>query len=112
MILSAAFSPQDCVCHFLVSHINNQKCQLGNDGINNYTLFCYWLRRMMPVTPASNYGIHTWTGNVQFHSSAHAAVVEEENTTIYLEQDSAAFIALAEVSHHSRELSGSYSLAH
>jgi len=43
---------------------------------------------------------------------AHAAIVEEEDTTVYLEQGSATFNALAEVSHHSRALSGSHSPAH
>ena len=38
---------------------------------------------------------------------AHAAIVEEEDMTVYLEQGSAAFNALPEVNHHSTALSGS-----
>ena len=47
----------------------------------------------MIVTPVSHCGIHTWTGNVQFHLCAHAAIVEEEDPPMYLEQGSAAFNA-------------------
>ena len=64
---------------------NQRKCQLGDDAINYFTLW------------------HP-------HACAYAAIVEEEDTTMYLEQSSAAFNALPEVSHHSTALSGS--LAH
>ena len=66
----------------------------------------------MVVTPASHCGIHTGTGNAEFHSCAHAAIVEEDNTTIYLEQGSAVFKALPEVSHHCRKFSGNPSSLH
>ena len=91
---------------FWSSHMNNQrKCQLGDDAINYFTFLCCWLQRTMVVTPSSHCGIHTWGGNVQFHSCAHAAIVEED-TTMYLEQGSAAFNALFVISHHSTALSG------
>ena len=91
---------------------NQRKCHLGDDALNYFTFLCWWLQRTVVVTLASHCGIHTWTGNVQFHSCAHAAIVEEEDTTMYLEQGSAAFDALPEVSHHSTALSGSHSPAH
>ena len=91
---------------------NQRKCQLGDAAMNYFTFLCCWLQRTVIVTPVSHCGTHTWTGNVQFHSCAHAAIVEEDDTTMYLEQGSAAFNALPEVSHHSTALSGSHSLAH
>jgi len=43
---------------------------------------------------------------------AHDAIVEEEDTTVYLEQGSAAFNSLTEVIHHITALSGSHSPVH
>ena len=57
----------------------------------------YRIQRTMVVTPASHCGIHTWSMNVQVHTYAHGAVVENEDTTMYLEQGSAAFSALKSV---------------
>ena len=77
---------------------NQRKCQLGDDGMNYFTFLCCWLQKTVIVA-------HT-------HACAYAAIVEEEDKTMNLEQSSAAFNALPEVSHHSTALSGSHSLAH
>ena len=84
---------------------NQRKCQLGDDAMNYFMFLCCWLQKTVIVIPVSHCGIHT-------HAYAYAAIVEEEDTTMYLEQSSAAFNALPEVSHHSTALSGSHSLAH
>ena len=42
-------------------------------------------------------GIHNWTGNVKYHKCGHTPVVEEGDTTMYLEQMSPAFSALKSV---------------
>ena len=87
---------------------NQRKYQLGDDAMNYFTFLCCWLQ----ITPASHCGIDTWTGDIQFHSCAHAAIFEEEDTMMYLEQGSAAFNALPEVIHHCTTLSGSHSPDH
>ena len=85
---------------FWLSYMNNQrKCQLGDDAMN-YLL----------VT--ENGDCHSCITLWHPHACAHAAIIEEEDTTMCLEQGSAAFNALPEVSHHSMTLSGSHSLAH
>ena len=81
---------------------NHRKCQLGDDAMNYFTFLCWWLQRTVIVIPV------LWHS----HACAQAPIVEEEDTTMYLEQGSAAFNALPEVSHHSIALSGSHSLAH
>ena len=81
--------------------MNNQgKCQLGDDAMNYFTFLCCWLQKTVIVT--------LWHP----HACAHAAIVDKEDMTMYLEQSSAGFNALPEVSHHSTALSGSHSLAH
>ena len=42
-------------------------------------------------------GIHEWTGNAKFHRCSHEPVVDGEDTTFYLTQDSPAFSALKSV---------------
>ena len=76
---------------------NQRKCQLGDDGMNYFTFLCCWLQKTVIVA-------HT--------RMCIRCNVEEEDTTMYLEQSSAAFNALPEVSHHSTALSGSHSIAH
>ena len=65
---------------FWSCHMNIQrKCHLGYDAMHYFTFLCCWLQRTMVVTFESLCGIHKWTGNVQFHSCAHAAIIEEED---------------------------------
>ena len=87
---------------FWYSHMNNQrKCQLGDE-----------LFHVPLLLVTTNSDCHSCITLWHPHACAYAAIVEEEDTTMYLEQCSAAFNALPEVSHHSTALSGSHSLAH
>ena len=82
---------------------NHRTCQLGDDAMNYFV-------PLLLVTENSD--CHSCITLWPPHACAQAAIVEEEDTTMYLEQGSAAFNALPEVSHHSIALSGSHSLAH
>ena len=42
-------------------------------------------------------GIHEWTGNAKFHRCSHEPVIDGDDTTLYLVQDSPAFSALKSV---------------